>query len=1062
MVSQNTRPETLPLLVAVGASAGGLEAITRLVSTSIGETGMAIVIVQHLSPDYKSMMTQLLTQRTELRVRAAQDGMQVESETVYVIEPKTQLLLDGVILRVEQVPQNERLMHPINDFFDSVAGYPGDVAGVILSGTGTDGAQGLVTIKQSGGTVVVQKPEEAGFDGMPKAALRMGVADLVLPAADILPELLALQRTGPEVYFGLGDARGNAILQRILDLLNEASGVDFGSYKSSTLLRRIQRRMQALGITDPRIYAERLRSSPKDIQALYDDLLIGVTRFFRDPGAITALTELVLPRVLARAGTGPIRAWVAGCSTGEEAYTVAILIAEGLASAGLARDFRVFATDIDGKALESAKAGEFSNEAIKWLPASVRTKYFLARGQRFLVRKEIREHLLFSRHNLIEEPPFTRLDFISCRNLLIYLKPVVQQQIIQTFASALIDNGVLWLGSSETIGDAEREFKTLDPRWRIFQARTGRNRRMLRTTGVTHLSPAMSPRKVTELRRTRSLLESLENALLGYAPPTLIINSDFQLVYRYGSLDGVLTVPTGRMSLDVREMLPKELSAIIYTAFSRAREAADDLQYRSLRVDGGEAFDLRARLLPAGHDGEDLLALMFENRRAHEIGATEVIGTQVDGDLEVELITARRELQETRANLQATIEELESTNEALQSTNEELIAANEELQSTNEELHSVNEELHTVNAEHQDKVDELMSQTQKLDDVLSALDLGVAVLDDALNVQHFNVAATRYFSLIGRDLGRPLAHLSHRLEYPDLLDRCSDALREDIETTRTTTAGDRAVLVHICPRRRRSDVPAGAIVTVADISDLVTARREAGDFQRAFDMTGLSAVVIDADNRIQAFNTHFAERLGRDPDHLAGQDVLDLISPADQEIVTDALARTRAGERWSGVVQALLPTGDSQWALVDLFPSPRVDDAAKRAVLSLSRPFDMVFPFDPTAALAGGRGAFWVWDPETQHVTASRGLAALWGLTADTFEGLEERVLDGGMDRIRACLAEAARTFQLVTCRATVQVDDHIRVNEIHAYGVRLHSGDVRVAGLTRLVEDLPPAGSEV
>lgn len=1048
----------LPLLVAVGASAGGLEALTRLLASAETDGSICVVVIQHLSPDYKSMMAELLGQRTALPVLAARDGLPIRADVVYVIEPRTQPLIDGTTLRVRPV-SDKRLQQPINDFFESATSYPGEIAAVVLSGTGSDGADGLLAIKRAGGTAVVQRPAEASFDGMPLTAIRTGQVDLVLPALEILPELLTLRRIGPEVYFGLGDTRGNIILRRILDALQGATGIDFGSYKPSTMLRRIQRRMQARDVRDPRAYADLVSVEDAEVDALYADLLIGVTRFFRDPGAINALTELVLPRVLARGGTSPIRAWVAGCSTGEEAYTVAILIAEGLAAAGLTRDYRIFATDIDERALEHAKAGAFSEEAIRRMPRSLRERYFVQRGGQHHVRKEIREHLLFSRHNLIDEPPFTRLDFISCRNLLIYLKSEVQQQVIQTFASALIDDGVLWLGSSETIGDADRDFKTIDSRWRIFQAQAGRRRRMSRASRTMALAPAQSPQKVLRARRNRTLLEAVEESLIGYAPPTLIINSDYQLVYRFGDLDNILRVPMGRMSLDVRDMLPKALSAIIYTAFGRASETHEDLLYRSLRIEDGETFDLRARLLPA-HDGDNLLALIFENQRV-ERTVTEVDAPQIGTELEIELNSARAELMETRDNLQSTIEELESTNEALQSANEELIAANEELQSTNEELHSVNEELHTVNAEHQDKVDQLTAQHKKLDDVLSALELGVVVLDSDLNVQHFNVASTRYFSLIGRDMGRPLGHLSHQLDFPDLLDRCSEALRLDDETVRTTVAAGRTVIVRVHPRRRLSRAAAGVIITIADISGLAPAESTPG-IDSILDRTDLAVAVVDHVNQISSFNRAFAERLDRDPDHLVGQGVTDLIAAEEREAAIEGLRSARVGQSRADVIKLRSPSGDAIWEFVEFIPTQEAD-GARRRVLWVSRPLWGFLPDEVVSRLDLPQSSVWVWTPESERLQTVTDLARVWGLESlEDLGYLDQHLVGDDQQIIARFLGDAATTDAPQRAEARVVYRGRIRVNEMTAARVALFDGGVRIVGVTRVLGEREPRPGEL
>ena len=575
-----------------------------------------------------------------------------------------------------------------------------------------------------------------------------------------------------------------ATLTGILAALQSHTGIDFDGYKEASATRRIQQRMRELNIPDVRAYAERVREDPYEAEALSGYILVGVTRFFRDPGAIAALRASAIPRLAQRARIKQLRVWVTACSTGEEAYSLALLLQEALDALPDHLGFKLFATDIDAAAVEQASSGEFAPEQLEQLPETLRERYFTRRDDRFVVNKRLREKLLFSRHDVTQDPPFSHLDMVSCRNLLIYFKPNIQAHVLRLLSASLNDDGLLWLGASESVTALADQFKALDARWRVFSARPNRKRDpvLMTTRRAAQTTEAARRMKKDDLSL---LLQAIHKV---YVPPCLVIDSHYRLLYRFGELDALLRLPTGAVTLDVRDLLPDELSALITALLSRARQGGD-IVYRDLSAttdQGTRRFDLRACALTLPDHGH-LIALFFEGLVAVPTSSETIVG-----DLDPQRPYQERpgtrdrsdflenELRQTRESLQATIEELESSNEEMQATNEELIAANEELQSTNEELQSVNDQLHSESTENGDKANELNIINDDMENLLANLDVGIVLLDDRLVIRRFNPTATLHFNLLPQDVGRSLTHLSHRLRYQNLVEACQRALREPL------------------------------------------------------------------------------------------------------------------------------------------------------------------------------------------------------------------------------------------------------------------------------------------
>ncbi|MGF1466670.1 MAG: chemotaxis protein CheB [Sandaracinaceae bacterium] len=1010
-------------IVAVGASAGGLEALREMFASAPSSTPMSFVVVQHLSPDYRSMMVELLDRHTALEVREARDGAMPKRGCIDLIRPQTLLRLQGGRLAVENLDTRGKL-RPIDTFMESVAEDRGDACvGVILSGTGSDGAAGIQAIHAAGGITAVQDPSTAAFDGMPRSAMRVRDVDIVAPPARILPDLVDLISTGSTSLFDQSGER--SVLTQIFSLLKRHTRIDFGLYKRATVIRRLEHRMRHLRLEDPEDYLAHISAQPDEVRDLCSDLLINVTRFFRDAGAIEAVNRIAIPQLVDLAGTDPLRIWVAGCATGEEAYSVAMLLSEALEKRGSDREFRIFATDVNGDVLETASRGEFPSTISEYLSPQLLRKYFDLRGSTYVARKVLRERLLFSRHDVTQDPPFSRLDMITCRNLLIYLKVGVQERVLRTFSSALNDGGILWLGSSESVGSVADHFEPLHSRWKILRA--VRNRQHALDLGlVRHIATPIVPTR--RERAVDRVVRGLQGAMEGLLPPLLLVDDQLRLLHRSGDVGRLLRVPAGFASLDVRDMLPRPLSALLTTARTRPRETRADVIYRSLRTPGAEMeylFDLRVRHIPGHTSDHDMFAIFFEGIVESDVApASTVEPAQISSDVQAQLDATELELRHTRENLQATIEELESANEELQSTNEELVAANEELQSTNEELQSVNEELHTVNIEHQEKLSELATLTDDLNGILTSIDSGILVVSQDLRLRRFNEAARRVFNVIPNDAGRPIEHVTHRLDVPDLPAICEQVSRlAQPEVRHSQIEGGRHALLSVTPRLSSGDVD-GVVVVATDVTGLLVADREAEQASAAIDFAAVPLCIVSRAGAITKANAAFAEATGRDLEWIIGTDFRDVSDDTERATLTEGLQQALEGHRWSTTVRSHRPDKTPFWEAIDLVPLS-AERGEVPGVIRLSTVLPTLADASDATGL-DGTTTYFLWNLETGRVTGTPGLSAVFGLPEfddGSIDDLAARVdredLDALKERTEAA-KESGRAFSS-TCHLEVE-----------------------------------------
>jgi len=834
------------LIVGIGASAGGLQALEQFFDKMPSDSDLAFVVVQHLSPDFKSVLVELLGRHTGMQVASAEDGMPVQANHVYLLPPKKDVeILEGK-LRVADRPENEPVNLLIDRFFRSLAIDQGIRSAVIvLSGTGSDGSRSLVDVDAHDGLIVVQDPASANFDGMPQSAIGTGLVDIVctpemMPAAlvDHATESLRTASSARRARYVSGR---HSAFPGIFETLNSAFGIDFGFYKPSTINRRIERRMQMLEIDDFDQYGRRLESDAKELDVLYHDLLIGVTHFFRDPEVFTALESRVLARVVDESPELDVRVWVCGCATGEEAYSIAILMNEAIEQSGSKKRLKVFATDVHGGSLEVASNGVYPESALTSVRPDLLEKYFVSQDDGYRVVTSLRQQIVFSSHNVLNDPPFTRIDLVTCRNLLIYFESQAQKMALSMLHFALRKKGVLFLGSSETLGTLERSFDPIDAKLRLWSKR---HEQSTSESPRFHLG-AVPPHRVTMPRTTmdRPAMTGRESALLrAYdavlektMPPSLLVDENRTLVHAFGDAGRYFGLVSGRPTYDLLQLVHDDLRVALSMGLQKAQREKKKVVFERVEVKvQGEVDSIDVSIDPIERLGEDgpLYLITFNEpttMRNDDFEVERISKLDIDDRVRERMSLLERELDETRSNLHAMVEELETSNEELQATNEEMMASNEELQSTNEELHSVNEELYTVNAEYEQKNAELQRLASDMDNLLRSTDIGTVFVDRELKIREFTPAIGKTLRLLPQDVGRPIDHIALTIEGEGDL---TQDLHEVIETAgkierEVKTRDGHWLLQRILPYLDSDNRVDGAVVTFVDIDRL----KRAAQFQ---------------------------------------------------------------------------------------------------------------------------------------------------------------------------------------------------------------------------------------
>jgi two-component system CheB/CheR fusion protein len=895
---------TAPLtVVGVGASAGGLEAFSQLLESLPRAPGVAVVLIQHLAPTHDSALPVLLASHTTMPVLQVTDGRRIEPNHVYVIPPNVQMEIAGDTLALTPRPSDRSQHTPIDTFFASLAKLTdARPIAVVLSGTASDGAIGLREVKASGGITFAQQPETAKYDGMPRAAISTGMVDLVLPPAEIGAKLVEIARhpyvRAPKVLRDDVTIRDEQ-LKRIFDLLRPASGVDFQHYKLPTIRRRLLRRMALHRLTDVEPYIKLLQSNPVELRGLFHDLLIHVTRFFREPESFDALAKQVFPKLVEdRNPDQPIRVWVCGCATGEEAYSLAITLVEFLQAQPSEIRIQIFATDVSETAIEHARAGVYAAAIAADVGAERLRRFFTRTDGNYRVSKVIRDMCVFARQDLTRDPPFSRLDLVMCRNVLIYMDSALQKKLIALFHYALNPHGYLVLGQAETVGAQASLFSVIDKKYRVHRKKSAPG-------GVSPFAfpieyPSILPRKrlAAEAASDKGLQGEVSRLILDrYAPPGVVVDQDMQIVQFRGQTGPFLEPAAGEASLNLLKMVREGLLYGLRAALQAARKGKSPVRREGLQVRGPQGWrPVTVEVVPLTALGHQHYLVMFEDpahTRRSQSGAAPAAARRRkrpanERDKEEKLVTLQKELAASREYMQSIIQELEAANEELQSANEEILSSNEELQSTNEELdtakeelQSTNEELNTVNEELHGRNEEMSRINSDLINLVGSVQIAIVIVSGDLRIRRFTPMAEKILNLIPADLDRSIGHIKPNIDCPNLeqlIIECIDAV-SPIEREVQDRQG-RWYSLRIRPYKSLENRIDGAVLALFDI-DLLKRSEQKARHAQAFaeavlQEAPLPMAVLGTDLQVRQVNGAFAAMFSLAPEEIRGRQLGDL------------------------------------------------------------------------------------------------------------------------------------------------------------------------------------------
>ena len=893
------------LIVAIGASAGGLEPLERFFAAMPADTGMAFVVLQHLSPDFESRMDELLGRQTRLPIQKVTDGVEVEPDRIYLIPPRKEMIIAGRRLLLTDKDDARGFSLPIDHFFRSLAHDAGRRAvAIVLSGAGSDGSRGIREVHEGGGLVLCQSPDAARFQGMPLSAKQTGVVDAFLAPDEMPAAILRYLNDPARTWDEPGDApaQHGSAMEDILRLLRAEYGIDFAHYKPTTVTRRIERRLSLSNQLDIEGYARQLASDPNELNALYRDLLIGVTRFFRDVEAFQQLETHVIPGILTQTPPNEeIRVWVAGAATGEEAYSIAILFHEQLEAMRRPLNVKIFATDVHRHSLEVASAGMYDEEALADVTAARRERYFVRDDHRYRVAKDLRQLIVFARHNLLTDAPFTRLDLVSCRNLLIYFQPLAQKKALSLFHFGMKTGGTLLLGPSETPGELADEFDTIDGHWRIYRKRRDARLPDIRLPLAPIAAGQLTSRPLFTGGRNPPgphLLGVYDQLLAKMMPASVLVDEHYQLVHSFGGAEDLLHVRAGRPSNNVLDMVEESLKPALLGALQHAHKERKPVRLSGVPVRGPEGnaeYSLTVDPLGPAQNAIPHFLVAFEKKGPLQIQEqpTALDAPAVSRDY---VSALENELRFTKESLQATIEELETANEELQATNEELVASNEELQSTNEELHSVNEELYSVNVEHQRKITQLGELTDDLDGLLHSIDVGVLFLDEQLCIRKYTAQAAHVFRLLPQDVGRRFDSFAPTIQHPGLEQDVVQVLQTNTAIQRQVTSRDGLIyLLRILPHRSRTSKN-GVVVLLVDISELKKSEARVKRLSAVVESSGDGIFAKDATGRISGWNRGAEALYGWSAEEALGCDALFMVPEPRKADAAEKLRKAEQGE----------------------------------------------------------------------------------------------------------------------------------------------------------------------
>ncbi|HVA14995.1 MAG TPA: chemotaxis protein CheB [Stellaceae bacterium] len=875
-------------IVGIGMSAGGLEVATAFLKAMPPDSGMGFVFVQHLDPTRESMLTGLLGRETAMPVVSVEDGMRVEPNRVHVIVPAKTLVIEGGILRLVEPEQPRGQRHPIDEFFTSLAhDQKAHAIAIVLSGAGSNGSAGIQDIKQVGGMCIAQDPATAKFDSMPRHAIATGAVDFILPAEEMPAALRRytqhsyISRARPEMAEGPGADGSSPGFDDVLTLLHARADHDFRQYKHNTLSRRIHRRMDLAQVEKLDDYLTRLAKDRDETAALVKDLLIHVTAFFRDREAWDALDRDVIAPLVDNAARGQaIRVWVPACSTGEEAYTIAMLLTERSAAANKDLTVKIFATDAMEQHLGAARKATFPGSMVESLPEERLARFFEKLDDNwYRVRPALRETVLFAPQNLLKDPPYSRMDLVSCRNLLIYLKPAAQDKVLSLAHFALREGGYLFLGNAETVGQRDHLFTSVSKRWRIYR-RIG----PARSTAIDFASwPTRDEPPGRSTVQPRPADVALKSLAERFGPASVLIDRNYRALHFHGLTEDYLTQPDGSPTLDLLALARDGLRLTIRNAVRRTLDEKSDVTLRAEIKHGARDESVLVTASPVG-DGMVMVSFARDLKTAPRTSpqSPPVAGASPPGrDLEGELKDSREEMRVTIQQFEATNEELTAANEEVTSINEELQATNEELESSKEELQSLNEELSTVNAQLDRKIGELAATGDDLENLLISGEVATIFLDTEMRIKWFSPAIQTLFNLIDQDIGRPIGNFSQKFAGGKILEKVQAAIARLIKSEEEVSTEDgRHYLLRVLPYHTRDHRIAGAVATFIDITVLKNAQdkiAEARDYAEAIVETVRDPLlVLTADLRARSANPAFYATFGLDRSKIAGRLVYEL------------------------------------------------------------------------------------------------------------------------------------------------------------------------------------------
>ncbi len=822
-----------PYLVCLGASAGGLEALEAFFSALPTDTGAAFITVVHFSPDFKSQMPELLQRHTSMEIEVAREGTVLRSNRIYIIPPgKNMAYYKGELtLKDQDRTPGHALNLPIDIFLKSLATGPAHrMIAVILSGTGSDGSHGIRDLKDAGGIVLVQSPESSKFDGMPRSALDSGIVDSSDNPQELAAKVVRLLDKTPQVEIDCevdNEQIASDDLSGVLETLRAHFKLDLGYLRPTMLRRRVRRRMALLGITSVYKYVKRLEEDVAEARSLRQDTFIGVTSFFRDKESFERLQRHLASELLSNTSDGQFRIWVPACATGEEVYSLAITTLEAMEASNVKRELKIFATDIDEESLARASKAVYPTSGISEIGPVRLAKYFIHNGDTITIRPSIRELVICAQHNLVKDPPFTKIDLVSCRNFLIYLEQPAQENVLSALHFSLKPGGTVFLGSAEAMGRLGNEFEDIDSKHKLFRKSRNvtlpamRRRAGMRDPIIAASRATLSP---TDRNRDASLRQIIDSIIEKDGKSAAVVGIDGNVIEILGDPLEIFQLPKGKLTTDIMRMVSDEVTAALTTGMQKLRRDDNKVQYViRLKSQPSKRVTIKMSRLPAINNIAERIIIVVEPSPTHD-AAQLPDRASIDKDTSLRMKELHLELQQTRESLQATIEELQSSNEEQQSTNEELVASNEEFQSTNEELQSVNEELYTINVEYQNKIQELAVLAADLDNLLRNIDLGTLFIDSDLRIRKFTPATDQVIKLLEHDVGRSIEDFAHSLGTEFLSD-----VKEVIKSGKTVERDLRGhrgnwLMVRILPYLAHSGKQDGAVVTFVEVTPIKNAQ----------------------------------------------------------------------------------------------------------------------------------------------------------------------------------------------------------------------------------------------